>query len=194
MGPSSVIVLVISSWLACVSWAQSVGNLTVLPSSGGVILPMRIAGTLVIDLQARDFSTTTNLWDNRATAGSVSINNGDFGVTTVGSVAISPPTKGVLGAVESVIFAPGANKALTTFSTPTGPAGSAHFARMWGNQPFTLEAIIQPMDFPSGATGMVGQESPFFQWGSRSAAACRSGFLSLGSHPIWGAGGYVTRC
>jgi hypothetical protein len=38
--------------------------------------------------------------------------------------------------------------------------------------------------------GSDGSESPYFQWGLRSASTCTSAFLSLGFNPTWGAGGF----
>lgn len=173
-----------------VSNGQTVGNLTVI-SSGTLTsaLPLRIAGSLVIELIASDYTPATSLWDNRATSGAVSTSNGDFGVMTFGTVTNNPPLLQTIQAMPAVSFPAGGTRSLSTLSTPTGQVGSAHFNWMYGGGAWTTEAVIMPLNFDDGRSGEVGQESPYFQWGPRGAPACTSGFLSLGHHPIWGAAG-----
>jgi hypothetical protein len=64
---------------------------TPTPSSG-----VAIATNLLIELHAEDFVSATGLWDNRVTAGAVSLANGDFTTMTVPNSA--PSTGYVLGA------------------------------------------------------------------------------------------------
>ena len=156
---------------------QAVGNLTVLPAASATVqLPLKVAGSLCLELQAADYAPATRLWDNRATPGAVSTSNGDFGVMTFGALTDVPPTLSAYQGLPAVVFAPTLRASLTTLAAPTGPAPAGLFDALYEGRPFTLETVIMPLNRPDGSSGEEGQESPYMQWGARSAPACQSGF------------------
>ena len=69
--------------------------------------PVRIAGRLLVELHADDYlaDSTGAVWDNRATAGTPSLANGDF-VTPVGGTANGNPSYGFVGplSVGAIVF------------------------------------------------------------------------------------------
>ena len=117
-------------------------------STSASALPLRIAGSLLIDLSASDFSPSTNLWDNRATTGPVSVTNGDFGVITEpGGRTDTPPSLTTLLNVTCVQFTFPSAQSLSTYSTPSaGYASATAFASMYNGNPFTTEVLIMPLE------------------------------------------------
>ena len=159
-------------------------------------LPLRIAGGLMIDLSASAYDPVKYVWDNKATNGPISYQNGDFGVVPLtGGQTNNPPTLQTINNVTAVVFTFDSGQSLSTLSTPSqsgnGVAPATLFSGMWGGSTWTLEALVYPIqpDLYSKANE-VNTESPFFQWGNRPAPTCQGGFLSVGHHPIWGAGGH----
>ena len=163
--------------------------------STATVLQLRVAGTLMIDLSAADYNATTNLWDNRVTSGAVSTANGDFGVINFGSSSDLPPTKTLISNVTAVYFpdtSTSAGTSLSTFGTPSATGSvPALFNPMYGTGPWSMESMVMQVSPTTTSTATeVGTESPLFQWGARGANTCNGAFLSLGHHPIWGAGGF----
>ena len=115
-------------------------------------LPLKTAGTLLIDLSASDYNATSQLWDNRATPGPVSVTNGDFGVITYPGGAVDhPPTQGLMSNVTSVIFTfnPYAQPSLSTYSTPSAGVHGASpslFQGLFGGNTWSMEALVMPIE------------------------------------------------
>ena len=115
-------------------------------ATGASSLPLRVAGSLMIDLSAVDFNPATNLWDNKVTTGPVSTSNGDFGVLSYGAKSDNAPTKTVLGGVTAVQFAWSLTvpPSISTRSTPSVAGTSPNlFAGMYGTNPWSMEALVQ---------------------------------------------------
>ena len=156
---------------------------------------LRVAGTLMIDLSATDYNAATNLWDNKVTTGAVSTANGDFGVINYGATSDRPPAKTIITNVTVVYFPytnSGAYVSISTFSTPYGNGSvPGLFNPMYGSGPWSIESLVMQVSPTTLSTATeIGTESPMFQWGARGANTCNGAFLSLGHHPIWGAGGF----
>ena len=156
---------------------QPVGNAT---STG----PARIAGSLLIDLQALDYQTGTSMWDNRATPGPQSTANGDFGIMVFGGTMQNlPPGVSTYDGQPGVTFDWRVDNLGKSLSTDASPA---LFDGMFGGNPWSTEVWIRHFDAESPGS----QESPYFEWGVRPGNSCNSAFLSVGHHPVWGAGGH----
>jgi len=92
----------------------------------------RVAASLWIDMNAVDYNDAVvpQTWDNRASAGITSINNGDFVTSTTTSTF---PRKTTIGGVPAVLFnstATGASNAVTS-SFSYFPASSFYGATDW---------------------------------------------------------------
>ena len=144
----------------------------------------------MIDLSAADY--INNIWDNKATTGTPSVTNGDFGVINYGGTSDIPPVRATFNNLTSVYFSysPGTNPSLSTFTTPTGTNANM-FNQLYGSGTWSFESLIMQISpTPTSPATEDNTESPYFQWGARGAATCTSGFMSLGHNPIWGAGGF----
>jgi len=140
--------------------AQSVTSVRTLPSAPvGAVVATRIAGSLVIDLSASGggYNPTTRIWNNLATTGIISTENGDFGVLPEANN--NPPGAAVrIQGVEAVEFLAGARASLMTKSAPTGSAGAAFFAPMFGSSAWSTEAYIMPLNDANGNNAEVNNE------------------------------------
>ena len=194
LSPISQTVATVASYAGpAITAATVLGGATITSTSA---LPLRVAGNLMIDLSAADFNPTTNLWDNKVTGGAISTANGDFGVINYGSSSDLPPTLTAFSNVTAVYFPytnTGAYVSISTSSVPSAPGSSAGlFSPMYGSGAWSMESLIMQVTPPTGAPTAteINTESPMFQWGARGANTCNGAFLSLGHHPIWGAGGF----
>lgn len=144
---------------------------------------IQVSKALLVDLHASDFNTVTGHWDNVATAGTVSLANGDFVSAGISGAA---PSLGYVGPVGS--------PAIIFNSTVTGSArflnattSGTRLAGIYGASDWSIEW----WGYTTGWTAYAnGNENPVMMWSPRPASTCQSGFTSMGNDPTFGAGGH----
>ena len=148
--------------------AAPTGTPTPTPTSSS---PVRVAGRLIVELQAADFAPNPadlltgypSTWDNRATPGAVSLDNGDF--TTTGPPNTQPTliAAGPNG-VPAVSFDPALDSAADFLE-----AGVASFptSSIYGTSDWSVELWVMHSGWQSGAG-----ENAVFQWGARPGTSC----------------------
>jgi hypothetical protein len=97
---------------------------------------------------AADYNQNTGVWDNRATFGPVSVNNGDF--TSNGNAVTTWPTTGTFAA-------PGSPGALGVFFNHAAFAGPQHLETSYAYFPATTIFGSSDWTFEVGAGGRASR-------------------------------------
>lgn len=146
--------------------------------------PVRIAGSLLVELWADDFDGVTfpAKWDNRAlgTPSNVSSANGDF--VTTGNI-LNNPTFDFVGpmSVGAVVFNPLADGVADRMEAA---AAAFPFSSLYGQSDYSVELWVYHDGYE------VSGENVVYQWGARPGTSCNSGWMGVGSSPSSGAGGH----
>lgn len=144
-----------------------------------------VATALLVDLRAADY--VPGAWKNRATPEPPSrgiddlLNNGDFAAT---GVVASWPVLTTVAGVQAVVF--NATSAATAQYVVADTAYPG-FAGLYGSSDWSYEAwVLHAGIMASNAH----EESPVLQWSPRPGSLCDSAFTSVGTNPVYGAGGH----